>query len=201
MLGHWHKLARYYTHEMARRIGYRADQWVRVVQVDDWCEFLAKLPTARLDALEISPGGVTHWRDFGFRSYTSVDFPDFDITKDILPRTFDVIIAEQVFEHLRHPYAAGRNVRCMLGEDGVFLIATPFLIRVHGSPFDYTRWTPDGLKGFLEDCGFYAEVRAWGNIKAVSANLMHWKEYGWLRDLHNEPNFPLVVWAYARRKP
>ena len=53
MLGHWHKLARYYTHEMARRIGYRADQWVRVVQVDDWCEFLAKLPTARLDALEI----------------------------------------------------------------------------------------------------------------------------------------------------
>ncbi len=90
-----------------------------------------------------------------------MDYPEFDITKQTIPKQFDVIIAEQVFEHLRHPYAAARNVRAMLKDDGVFLIATPFLIRIHGQPNDYTRWTPDGLKAFLEDCGFDAEVRSW----------------------------------------
>ena len=55
----------------------------------------------------------------------------------------------------------------MLRDDGLFLIATPFMIKIHGHPQDYTRWTPDGLRAFLEDCDFVAEVHAWGNRKAV----------------------------------
>lgn len=51
-----------------------------------------------------------------------------------LDLTFDVVIAEQVFEHLQDPYSAARNVWRMLKEDGIFLIATPFLIRIHNLP-------------------------------------------------------------------
>lgn len=177
--------------------GYRHEQWVRAVQVDDWQKFVANLKPSHLDALEISPGAHSIWHNAGFRSYVAVQYPEFNIETEALPRQFDVIIAEHVFEHLRRPYAAARNVRSMLKDDGVFLIATPFLIRIHGEPGDYTRWTPDGLAGFLEDCGFRSTVHAWGNRKVVAANLYRWLDLGLRRDLRNESELPTVVWAYA----
>jgi SAM-dependent methyltransferase len=192
---------RYVKRKVAVALGYRFDHWVRVVAIDDWKRFLASLPVGSLNALEISPSGVSLWRSSGFASYKSVQFPEFDITRETLPETFDVIIAEQVFEHLRDPYAAARNVRSMLSDRGVFLISTPFLIQVHGFPDDFTRWTPNGLRAFLETCGFTAEVKSWGNRKAASANFEKWSAYGWRRDLRNEPDFPIVVWAYARKAP
>jgi SAM-dependent methyltransferase len=190
---------RYVKRKLGRAAGYRFDQWVRVVNIDDWKRFLAALPVASLDAREISPGEVSYWRDSGFASYKSVQFPEFDITREALPEKFDVIFAEHVFEHLRDPYAAARNVLSMLSERGVFMIATPFLIRVHGYPDDFTRWTPNGLRVFLQTCGFTAEVKSWGNRKAACANLSEWRAYGWWRSLRNEPDFPIVVWAYARK--
>ncbi len=183
-------------------LGHDDTQWARKTQIDAWRSFLRALPAASLDALEISPGGQTIWRDIGWRSYTAVQFPEFDITKDRLPRSFDVIIADQVFEHLRDPHGAVRNLRAMLKDDGVFMIATPFLIKIHAYPHDFTRWTPDGLRGFLADAGFDAEIHAWGNRKAAIANFKRWAAYGWGRDLRNEPDFPVNIWAYARkRKP
>ncbi|MGC2224086.1 MAG: class I SAM-dependent methyltransferase [Methylocella sp.] len=174
--------------------------WARVTTVRAWQEFLRGLPIGEFDALEISPERVTQWREFGFRSYRSVQFPEFDITEKTLPHSFNIIIAEHVFEHLRYPYAAARNVLAMLKDDGVFLIVTPFLVRVHGYSLDYTRWTPDGLRSFLEDCGFDAEVHAWGNRKAVKSNLDQWTPYGWGRDLRNEVDVPVCVWAFARKR-
>ena len=105
-----------------------------------------------------------------------------------------------MFEHLRHPYRAADNVYKMLRDDGLFLIATPFMVKIHGHPQDYTRWTPDGLRAFLEDCNFVAEVHAWGNRKAVRSNFATWRQYGWRRDLRNEVEFPASVWAYARKR-
>ena len=70
---------------------------------------------------------------------------------------------------------------------------------VHGFPRDYTRWTADGLQGFLEDCGFDANVKAWGNRKVVITNFTRWENLGWHRDLSNDPDFPIVVWAYAKK--
>lgn len=183
-----------------RTIGFSRIQWLRIEQEADFQRYLRELPLNQLDCLEISPQLRTLWREIGFRSYTAVHYPEFDITKDKLDRQFDVIIAEHVFEHLRHPYAAAKNVLEMLKPGGRFLVVTPFLIRVHGSPHDYTRWTPDGLVGFLEDCGFEATAKAWGNRKAVKANLNRWAFFGWGRDLKNESNYPVTIWAYARKK-
>jgi SAM-dependent methyltransferase len=179
--------------------GYIDVQWMRVVYHDQWTSFFTTLPTERLSLLEVSPGHVSKWSDHGWVSYTPVQFPDFDITKDTLSKTFDVIIAEHVFEHLRHPYSAARNVHAMLKDGGVFMMATPFLIRVHNEPGDYTRWTEAGLAAFLEDTGFTAETHSWGNQKCLVANLYQWQRFRKGRDLHNEPNLPLVVWAYARK--
>jgi SAM-dependent methyltransferase len=186
-------------HRLRRVLGYREEQWVRTAQIDEWVRFLSNIHVAKLDALEISPADESRWRTFGFKSYQSVQFPPFDIMTQTLGRTFDVVIAEQVFEHLKDPYSAARNVWKMLNDDGVFLIATPFLIRIHNYPGDYTRWTPAGLEVFLTECGFDAEVKSWGNKKAVIANLDKWPSYGWRRDMTNQPDFPAVVWAFARK--
>jgi SAM-dependent methyltransferase len=186
-------------HYLLTSAGYNYEHWARIVYYAEWKKFLESLPARSASALEISPGAKTIWRDLGFRSYQAVQFPDFDISNDVLKESFDVIIADQVFEHLRHPYRAGRNVLAMLKARGTFLIATPFLIKVHAFPQDFTRWTADGLKAFLEDCGFSAQVQTWGNRKVVRANFSDWRSYGWKHDLRNEPDFPVSVWAYAQR--
>jgi hypothetical protein len=103
----WRRAVRWYCFKAkraAKRVaGYREDQWGRVVYIDEWRAFLSELPLRSMSALEISPGTVSHWRNMGFGSYEAVSYPDFDITKQALPRTFDIIIAEHVFEHLRDP--------------------------------------------------------------------------------------------------
>lgn len=50
----------------------------------------------------------------GFAEYISTTYPDFDICEGALPDTFDLVIAEQVFEHLLWPYRAGKDVYDML---------------------------------------------------------------------------------------
>jgi SAM-dependent methyltransferase len=178
--------------------GYNYEYWGRIVYSIEWKKFLESLPGKSLSVLEISPGPRATWKDLGFRSYRAVEYPQFDISAAVLDESFDIIIADNVFEHLRHPYRAARNVRAMLKPSGTLLIATPFLIKVHLHPGDYTRWTGEGLKAFLEDCGFTADVRTWGNRKAASANFDKWLAYGWKRDLKDEPDYPLHVWGYAR---
>jgi hypothetical protein len=173
--------------------------WLRITYIEHWKNFLSTLPTKRLSLLEVSPGPVSMWRDLGWGSYTSVQYPPFDITKEALQEKFDVIIAEQVFEHLRHPYAAARNIHAMLKDSGVFMIATPFLVRVHNEPGDYTRWTEMGIAGFLEDTGFTAETHSWGNEVCAIANFREWEMFRKGRDLRNEPSLPLSIWAYARK--
>jgi Methyltransferase domain len=98
---------------LRKATGFDEAQWARVTTVPAWQEFLRGLPIGEFDALEISPDRMIQWREFGFRSYHSVQFFEFDIAETTLPRSFDIIIAEHVFEHLRYPYAAARNVpRC-----------------------------------------------------------------------------------------
>ncbi len=157
-------------------------------------------PPANLRTLEISG---TSWRTFPFRSYKSVHYPDFDICANSLDESFDLIIAEQVFEHLLRPYRAGQNVYQMLDPGGYFLITTQFLMRLENSPVDCSRWTETGLKYFLAECGFdLHEIRtgSWGNRACALANLVGSPSYRpGVHSLKNEPDFPVAVWALARR--
>jgi SAM-dependent methyltransferase len=178
-------------------IGAPIPHWCRTVMNQATVD-LSALARRRLDALGISG---TAWRDAGFRSYEQVTYPAFDICRDRTSRTYDIIIAEQVFEHIRRPDHAARNVLGMLRRNGVFVITTPFLIKYHPEPLDLWRWTAAGMQAFLEDAGFSAvAAHAWGNRACVTGNLDGWPEYvPELHSLENETEFPLVVWAFARR--
>lgn len=188
---------KYILNTLLSKTGYTHDHWSRIAQNAAWSDFLDRNYTGK-GLLEISPGSYSPWASRA--QYQAVQYPGFDICTQALETRYEVVIANQVFEHLRHPYKAARNVKSMLMEGGWFLVATPFLLRVHGSPNDFTRWTPDGLRGFLEDTGFsQISVSSWGNRACVKRSLRDFVDYGWHKPMKNEPNFPVTVWGYGRR--
>jgi len=171
-------------------------------------EWLKALDPGSMEAAEIS--GKTG-RRYEFKSYDRFRYPKYDICEgpfegaDGLVRKFDIVLANQVWEHLDRPYAATRNVLRMLRVGGYFWIAVPFLIRYHGAPVDCSRWTARGLKNLLIEAGFEPEnIRAeqWGNRQAALRNL----EPKWppvydpdTDDLTNDPDCPICAWALARK--
>jgi SAM-dependent methyltransferase len=188
---------------IARKLaGEEGTHWARVVMDKETTTFVRSLPCGSLDVLEVSG---ENWRAVEFGSYRSVEYPEYDLcASPLAENAFDLVIAEQVFEHLLWPYRAARNVHAMLKPGGYFLVTTPFLLKIHDYPVDCSRWTPLGMKHFLAEAGFeMSEIRvgSWGNRACVKSNFKHWTP--WIPRLHslkNEPDFPVVVWAFARRR-
>jgi SAM-dependent methyltransferase len=178
-------------------------QWCRVVMNREIERFIRSLDCASLDALEIS--GTGSQGRYNFRSYQTVDFPAYDVCRGPLAmETYGLVIAEQVFEHVLRPDLAATHVYQMLRPGGHFVISTPFLLKVHGAPSDLYRWTEHGLRQLLGNAGFGAiSVGSWGNRECLLADMT--PGLGWtiyvpeLHSLHNEPQFAIVVWAFAKK--
>ena len=118
-------------------------------------EFITQLNPSTLDIMEISAG--PQWVcEFNFHFFTDMKYPEYDICAQTLDWQFDLIIADQIFEHLKWTYRAGRNVFAMLKPGDHFIVETPFLIRVHRVPIDCSRWTENGISYLLQECGFPA---------------------------------------------
>jgi SAM-dependent methyltransferase len=176
--------------------------WARVVMNRECRALVEALGPQGLKTLEIS--GHEWGKLYRFKEYQTTDYPEYDVCEKPLAQTFDLIVAEQVFEHLLWPYRAGRNILQMLNPGGHFLISTPFLIKIHGHPIDCSRWTELGLKHLLAECGFPIErikTYSWGNRACVKKYIDSWASYRWWRSLRNEPEFPIVVWALAQKEP
>jgi hypothetical protein len=181
-------------------VGYDTTHVTRTVAYAAVEQRLGAMPCDRLDTLEISAGWK--WRNVPWGSYSEMNWPEHDICKDVLDRRFDVIIADNVWEHLLYPYRAARHVLEMLKPGGMFINVTPFLIKHHPIPIDCTRWTKLGMEHFLIDAGFdpdRIETGSWGNAGAVKENFYRWSRTGWRRRLPNDPDFPVTVWAFAHK--
>ena len=177
------------------------EHWVRVVVNRETRRLVENMRPEKLKVLEIS--GDYWGRQRLFKEYRSVNYPEYDVCESVLPETFDLIIAEHVFNHLLWPYRAAANVHDMLNPSGHLLVTTSFLIRVNRSPEDCTRWTETGLRYFLAEAGFplrTIQTGSWGNRACIKANFTKWARYrSKVHSLRNEPDFPGVVWALARK--
>ena len=177
------------------------DQWQRVVLNRAVDAHLASLEPATKTAAEIS-GSAQAGK--GWKAFTSLDFPDFDLCAPLEGRgTFDVVVCEQVLEHVVDPCAAARNLRGLCAPGGHVVVSTPFLIRVHELPAygmpDFWRFTPRGLRTLLENAGLVVDtVGSWGNRRVVAGNLDRWPSYRRWMSLRDEPDMPVQVWAFAR---
>lgn len=161
-----------------------------------------------LDAVEIS--GV--WgKPLGFRSYRPLYYPEHDIVQGPLSENgetirCDIVLANQVWEHLDRPYKAIGHVREMLRPGGYFWIAVPFFVPYHGAPVDCSRWSARGLANLLIEAGFSEEnvvADQWGNRAAGLRNIVgkwppaYQKDHD---DMSNDPEFPICAWALAQKE-
>jgi SAM-dependent methyltransferase len=189
-----------YTEPVWRLFGGSDTHWSRVVMDRTTAEHVRGLDPAAKDVLEISGD---KWREFGFASYRSVGFPDYDVCARPLDEQFDIIILEQVFEHILYPSRAAKNLWTMLRPGGTLVVTTPFLLCIHDVPIDCSRWTPLGMKYLLAEAGFEPEKMvsgAWGNRACVIANFARWRTWNrYLHSLKNDPKFPIVVWVFAMK--
>lgn len=179
-----------------------AEHWQRMTMNDAVRRHIASLNPQRRTAVEIS--GDAHG-EMGWREYSSLNYPAFDLCDPISERrTFDVVICEQVLEHVVDPWGAAANLRDLCAVDGHVIVTTPFLIRVHELPMyamhDYWRFTPRGLRILLEQSGLKVDtVGSWGNRECVVGNFNRWSKYRRWHSLRNEREFPVQVWAFAKR--
>jgi SAM-dependent methyltransferase len=179
-----------------------AEHWQRQVMNEALDRGLRELGPEELSAAEISG---SFRAGLGWREHVSLDYPDFDILEvpDPPGRRFDVVICEQVLEHVDDPWLAASNLRRLTTPGGHVVISSPFLVKVHELPQygmrDYWRFTPRGLRVLLERAGLEVEsVGSWGNRDCVVGNLRGWSAYRAWHSLANEPDLPLQVWAFAR---
>ncbi|MDD9738505.1 MULTISPECIES: methyltransferase domain-containing protein [Marinovum] len=166
------------------------------------------LEPAGLDAVEISG---TWGKPLGFRTYRSLFYPAHDICQGPLQEdgaaiTCDIVLANQVWEHLDRPYAAIRHVREMLRPGGYFWLAVPFFVPYHAAPVDCSRWSARGLANLLIEAGFSEDnvvADQWGNRAAGLRNLVgRWppvldRDHD---DLSNDEHFPICAWALAQKE-
>lgn len=158
---------------------------------------------SELDVCEVS-GNV--WGDiFEFKSYTYKEYPSFDVCKDHFDKPYGLIIAEQVFEHVRYPWNAAKNVYDGLRKGGYALITTPFIFHIHPTPLDCWRWTPQGMRFMLEDAGFsddHIVTGSWGNYECFLRHAIDQTAPAYRPEfsLHNIPHIPNQVWAFAQKK-
>jgi SAM-dependent methyltransferase len=177
------------------------EQWQRVVMNQAVDAHIAALGPRGLTAAEIS--GDNHAQK-PWREHSNLAYPEFDLCAPLEEeRTFDVVICEQVLEHVADPCAAAANLRALCTEGGHVIVSTPFLVKVHELPayamHDYWRFTPRGLRLLLERAGLEVQtVDAWGNRQCVVGNLSRWSAHRRWHSLGNESDLAIQVWAFAR---
>ncbi len=106
-------------------------------------------------------------------------FPDVFASALELPfgeGSFDVVISQEVLEHLPDPWAALAEVRRTLKPGGLLYLQVPFVIGYHSGPSDYWRFTHEGLQRLIEGSGLELDrletaVGAGTGIYRISAEL------------------------------
>ena len=177
------------------------DHWQRIAMNQAVDEYISGLGPEACLAAEIS-GDAHSARPW--KAYTSLSYPDFDLCAPLVEsRRFDVVICEQVLEHVVDPWAAVANLRELCTPGGRVIVSTPFLIKIHELPQygmrDFWRFTPRGLETLLERGGLEVDaVGTWGNRQCVVGNFNRWAARRRWHSLRNEPDCPLQVWAFAR---
>lgn len=108
-----------------------------------------------------------------------VKYEGVDIAADILNLPFekesvDMIIFEDVLEHIDSPDLAMNEIKRVLKIGGMLYLSVPFIFQYHGSPQDYYRWTHMGVRKITEG---YMEIELGvrhGPTSAMALAVISW---------------------------
>lgn len=118
---------------------------------------------ARIALLDYGCGGSPYAALFPNAEYRRADYLstghlDYVLESDsrVLERDgiFDLVLSTQVLEHVQQPEIYLSECHRLLKPGGQLILTTHGVYIDHGCPYDYLRWTADGLRLTLEKSGF-----------------------------------------------
>lgn len=126
---------------------------------------LKKFSTKRkIKILDFGCGGSPYRSFFPNAQYHRADFQgsediDFAIDKnsklkEIKKNSYDLVLSTQVLEHVNCPKKYLYEAKRILKKGGRLILSTHGVFYDHPCPFDFWRWTADGLKKEISDSGF-----------------------------------------------
>lgn len=74
---------------------------------------------------------------------------------------YDLVFCSQVLEHLPDPMAVLKELNRVLKPNGKLWLSMPFFYEEHEVPFDFFRYTRNGLEELLSKSGFEVEEIDW----------------------------------------
>jgi SAM-dependent methyltransferase len=117
---------------------------------------------------------------------------------------FNVVVIDNILEHLADPKTALEQIHAILQVGGICVCLTPFMIKIHGYPNDYWRFTESGLRKLFDHFS-HVEVESWGNRFTIATTM----KFGWLSvrnsrrllkaALWNEPEWPITFLTIAQK--
>ena len=119
-----------------------------------------------LTVLDYGCGGSPYKSLFPNADYKRADFGEMadldyvigtDSRVDEKDATFDLILSTQVAEHVSEPAVYFAECFRLLKNGGRFICTTHGTYPDHGCPYDFQRWTADGLARDLRNAGFEIE--------------------------------------------
>lgn len=135
----------FYSRWLPRRLQYR---------------FVENLPREG-KVLDIGAGSGKYGRLFTDYTPTDVEarnpksvIADANVTLPFPDKTFDLVMAIEVLEHLHAPTVAVREAFRVLKPGGLFAATVPFVWKLHEEPNDFHRYTKYALEKYLGDAGF-----------------------------------------------
>ncbi len=108
-----------------------------------------------------------------------INKPDVFSDASALPiksESIDIVFIFEVLEHLKNQHQAITEIYRVLKPSGIIYASVPFAYPLHDMPFDFRRYTPNGLTNLLEK----------NNFSPLSSKNYpsHWATLLYLRNMH-----------------
>jgi hypothetical protein len=132
-----------------------------------WLDALLESHASEMHGYVIDVGGKRHNKRGHFRPphenakawiYVNLDMetrPDLFADVNALPisgQSADIVICTEVLEHLADPFTCSAEIVRILKPGGTAFISVPFMYPIHADPYDFQRFTDDGLKQLFKTC-------------------------------------------------
>jgi len=136
--------------------------------------------------LDAGAGKAPYRKHFQHVTYETADFGELDkkyshldytCRLDALPmadETYDLVLCNQVMEHIPDPPAVLREIARVLKPGGQAWLSAPLFYEEHEMPYDFYRYTRFGWQQMAMDAGFTVESLDWleGYYGTISYQLM-----------------------------
>lgn len=142
------------------------------------------LPYIKGDTLDFGAGNAKYKPLIITRAshYTAFDVkpgPHVDVVGDAMhppfaDSSFDTIISTQVLEHVERPWIMAKEIARLTRPGGMCIVTAPFIVPYHSDPYDFFRYTKEGLASLFTNEGFeLVESGSYSRVFSVFSEMIH----------------------------